>query len=74
MIQKCKDLHKTLCKTIIILLKDSMKESGITEEEIKAARDFANLKPNTISAIELLEFLDSDAVKEAIITRVLSLK
>jgi len=60
-------LHEVLCKTIIKLLKDTLKNPGITKEEIKATREFAELKPNTKAAQVLLEFLESEAVKEAFI-------
>ena len=60
-------LHEVLCKTIIKLLKDTLKNPGITKEEIKAAREFAELKPNTKAAQVLLEFLESEKVKEAFI-------
>jgi hypothetical protein len=48
-------------------LKDTLKNPGITKEEIKAAREFAELKPHTKAAQVLLEFLESEKVKEAFI-------
>jgi len=60
------ELHKVLCEATISLLQDTLKEPGITAEEIKAAREFAELKPDTKAAEELLEFLDSEEVKEAL--------
>ena len=60
-------LHEVLCESIITLLKDTLKNPGITKEEIKAAREFAELKPNTKAAQVLLEFLESEKVKEAFI-------
>ncbi len=60
-------LHEVLCESIITLMKDSFKNPGITKEEIKSAREFAELKPNTEAAQILLEFLESEKVKEAFI-------
>ncbi len=60
-------LHEVLCESIIPLLKDTLKNPGIIEEEIKAAREFTELKPNTKAAQVLLEFLESEKVKEAFI-------
>jgi len=51
-------------------MKDSLESPGITKEEIKAAREFAELKPDTKSAKELLEFLENEAVKEALIEEI----
>jgi hypothetical protein len=48
-------------------MKDTLKNPGITKEEINAARELAELKPNTKAAQILLEFLESEAVKEALI-------
>lgn len=63
-------LHEVLCESIITLMKDSLMIPGITMEEIKGAREFAGLKPNTKAAKELFEFLESDAVKEALIEEI----
>ncbi len=60
-------LHEVLCKSIITRLKDTLKNPGITKEEIKTAREFAELKPDTKAAQVLLEFLESEKVKEAFI-------
>jgi len=61
-------LHEVLCESIVTLLQDSIDEqSGITKEEIKAAKEFAELTPNTKAAKELLDFLESKKVKEALI-------
>ncbi len=60
-------LHKTLCESIIILLKDSIENPGLVREEVQSARDFAQIKPDTDAAKELLEFLGSEEVKEAIV-------
>ena len=60
-------LHEVLCESIISVMKDSLENLWITEEEIKAAREFAELKPNTKAAQLLLEFLESEKVKEAFI-------
>lgn len=54
------ELHKVLCEAIITLLQDTLKEPGITVEEIEAAREFAELKPNTKAAEELIEFIKSE--------------
>ena len=60
------ELHKVLCETIITLLQDTLKRPGITAEEIEAAREFAELKPDTKAAKELLEFLERGEIKEAL--------
>ncbi len=64
-------LHETLCESILTLLEDSIENSDLTKEEVQSARDFAQLKPDTDAAKELLEFLnsvlDSDIVKDAFI-------
>ena len=62
------ELYKTLCETIPKLLQDSLIEPGITEAEIKAAREFTELKPNTKAARELLGFLESKEAKEVLMT------
>lgn len=56
--------HETLCESIITLLKDSLEYPGLVREEIQSAREFAQTKPDTKAARELLEFLDSDIVKD----------
>jgi hypothetical protein len=48
-------------------MKDSLKDHGISKEEIKAAIEFAELKPDTNAAHKLLEFLDTEKVKEALV-------
>ncbi len=60
-------LHETLCESIITLLKDSIENSDLIKEEVQSARDFAEIKPDTEAAKELLEFLESDEVKETLI-------
>ncbi len=60
-------LHEVFCESIITLMKDTLKNPGITREEIKSAKEFAKLKPNTKAAQILLEFLESEKVKEALI-------
>lgn len=60
-------LHETLCESIITLLKDSLENSDLLKEEIQSAREFAQLKPDTKVSKELLEFLDSDRVKDSLI-------
>lgn len=59
-------LHETLCESIITLLKDSIENSDLTKEEIQSAKEFGELKPDTEAARELLEFLDSEEVREAL--------
>lgn len=59
-------LHETLCKTIITLLQDTSKNPGLTKEEIQSAKEFTEIKPGTDAAKELLEFLDSEEVREAV--------
>jgi hypothetical protein len=60
-------LHEVLCESIITLMKNSLYDPGITKEEIKSAREFAKLKPNTKAAQMLIEFLESEEVKKALI-------
>lgn len=60
------ELYKVLCETIQNLLQNSIKREGITEQEIETAREFAELKPDTKAAKELLDFLDRDEIKEAL--------
>ena len=60
-------LHEVFCESIITLMKDTLKNPGITREEIKSAKEFAELKPKTKAAQILLEFLESEKVKEALI-------
>jgi len=62
------ELYDVLCKTTIGLLQDSIEGSGISEEQIESARDFAELNSDTDAAKELLEFLDSDEVNEALVS------
>jgi len=62
------ELHKVLCEAIITVLQDTLKKPGITPEEIDAAREFAELKPDTKATKELTDFLESKRVKEALIT------
>ena len=47
--------------------KDSIKGPGISEEQIESARDIVELNSDTNAAKELLEFLESEKVKEALI-------
>jgi len=61
------ELHKALCEAIITLLQDTLKEPGITAEEMEAAREFAELKPDTKETKKLIEFLESKEVKEALL-------
>lgn len=57
-------LHSTLCKTILKLPKDSMDNPGLLKEEIKSAREFAEMKSDSDEARELLTFLDCDEQKK----------
>lgn len=59
-------LHETLCESIITFLKDSLENSDLTKDEVQSAREFAELKPDTDAARELLEFLGSNEVREAV--------
>jgi hypothetical protein len=61
------ELHDVLCKSIIGLLQDSITGPGISQQQIETAREFAEVMPDTEAAIELLEFLDSEEVKEALV-------
>ena len=61
------ELHEFMCKSIISLLQDSIAGPGISEQQIDTAREFAETKPDTEAAKELLEFLDSEEVQEALI-------
>lgn len=61
------ELHEVLCKSIIELLQDSIAGPGISQQQIETAREFAELKPDTDAAKELLEFLDSEEVQKALI-------
>ncbi|MFC2165949.1 hypothetical protein ACFLT2_13255 [Acidobacteriota bacterium] len=62
-----KEFHEVICKTIIELYKDYIDKRGISQQQIDAARDFAMVAPETDAAKELLEFLDSDEIKEALV-------
>ena len=61
------ELHAFMCKSIIGLLQDSIAGPGISLQQIETARGIAELKPHTETAKELLEFLDSNEVKEALV-------
>ncbi len=58
--------HETLCESIITLLKDSIENNDLIKKEVQSAREFAKIKPDTDAAKELLEFLDSEEVREAV--------
>ena len=60
------ELHDFMCRSIITLLQDFVEGPGISEQQIEAAMEFAELKPDTDVAKELLEFLDSGEVKNAL--------
>ena len=62
------ELHEVLCKSIIGLLQDSLAGPGISHQQIESAREFAEVMPDTEAAKELLEFLDSNDVQEALIS------
>ena len=61
------ELYEVLCKTTIGLLQDSLEGPGISEEQIESARDFAEEMPEIQAARMLLEFLDSEEIKEALV-------
>ena len=61
------ELHEVLCKSIIGLLQDSIAGPGISQQQIETAREFAEVKPDTEAAKEVLEFLVSEEVKGALI-------
>jgi hypothetical protein len=60
-------LHEVFCESIITLLQDSLKNPGNTKEEIKSAKEFAELKPETKAAQTLFEFLENEEVKKALV-------
>lgn len=62
------ELHKVLCEAIITLLQDTLEDPGVTSEEIGAAREFAELKPGTKTAKELIGLIESKEVKETFMT------
>ena len=61
------ELHAFMCKSIISLLKDSIAGPGISQQQIETAREFAEEMSDTEAAKEVLEFLESEEVKEALI-------
>jgi predicted O-methyltransferase YrrM len=61
------ELHDFMCKSIIVLLKDSIAGPGISQQQIDSARGVAEKMPDTEAAKELLEFLDNDEVQEALV-------
>ena len=61
------ELYAFMCKSIISLLKDSIAGPGLSEQQIETARGVAEVMPDTEAAKELLEFLDSEEVQEALI-------
>jgi len=61
------ELHEVLCKSIIDLLQDSIAGPRLSQQQIETAREFAELKPDTETAKELLEFLDSKEIKEVLV-------
>jgi hypothetical protein len=61
------ELHEVLCKSIIGFLQDSIAGPGVSQQEIKSAREFAELMPDTEAAKEVFEFLDSEKVQKALI-------
>jgi hypothetical protein len=64
-----KEFHEVICKTIIELYKDYIDKRGISYEQIEVARDLADEMPEIQAARMLLEFLDSDEIKEAAIEK-----
>lgn len=61
------ELYEFMCKSIIVLLQDFVDGPGISEQQKEAARDFAELMPDTEAAKELLEFLDGEEVQTALV-------
>jgi hypothetical protein len=61
------ELYDFMCRSIIVLLQDFVEGPGISEQQIEVARQFAELKPDTEAAKELLEFLVSKDVQRALI-------
>lgn len=51
------ELYNSLCKAIQTLLKNSIKHGDITEQEIEAARGFADFRPESKATKGLLGFL-----------------
>jgi len=68
------ELHEVLCKSIIGLLQDSIAGPGISQQQIETARGVAEVMPDTEAAKELLEFLDSEEVKETLVRGTKELK
>jgi hypothetical protein len=66
-----KEFHEVICKTIIELYKDYIDKRGISQQQIETARDFAEEMPETRAARMLLEFLESEEIKEAVIEKTL---
>ncbi len=64
-----KEFHEVICKTIIELYQDSLDKRGISQQQIEVARDFAEEMSETQAARMLLEFLDSDEIKGAVIEK-----
>lgn len=62
------ELHHFMCNSIIALLKDSIAGPGISKQQIDAAREDAELRPEPEAAKELFVFLESDEVKAALVT------
>lgn len=62
------ELHEVLCKSIIELLQDSIAGPGFSKQQIKTAREFTEVMPDTEAAKELLEFLDSEEVLGALVS------
>ena len=61
------ELHAFMCKSIISLLQDSIEGPGISQQQIESAKGVAEEMPDTESAQELLEFLESEEVQTALI-------
>lgn len=61
-------LHEVLCKSIISLFQNFIAGPGILEQQIETARELAELMPDTDAAIEVLEFLESKEVREALVS------
>ena len=62
-----KEFHEVICKALIELYKDYIDKRGISQQQIDSARDFADVLPETQAARMLLEFLESEEIKEALV-------
>lgn len=56
-----------MCKSIIVLIQDSIAGLGISKRQIEAVREVAEIKPDTEAAKELFVFLERDEVKASLV-------